>query len=449
MEESACAGAALSARRRAAWRQGIGSAPGPLVPAGATVEEAGCVPEAGRVDARWHRLHYARLRERSNPTTASTRVPPIAPRLLLALMLAATVIPGAAAAGVGDAFVDPEDGAFDVSEWVLDKQGFIPVPIIVTEPAVGYGGGLTLLFFRESLRDAVTRSRPGHPTPPDIYVVAGAATENGTRFGAAGAMVTFRDDRWRYRGVVGRTDINLTFYGAGDRGIGFNLDGWASSQQLLQRIGDSHHFLAGRWVYFDLDNRFDSDASTPNLPEEGRSKRSSGIGPSWEYDSRNTIFTPSRGLLAAVDGLFYDPDWGSDSRFQTYRTKLFAYVPAGPRLVVGGRLDARFARGDVPFYQLPYIVLRGIPALRYQGENVAVAETELRWNPTPRWGLVGFAGAGSAWGPQDFEDVGTQFAGGTGFRYFLARRLNLHAGVDVGWGPEEHGIYFTIGNPWY
>ena len=32
-------------------------------------------------------------------------------------------------------FVDPEDGKLDASEWLLEKKGFLPVPIIITEPA--------------------------------------------------------------------------------------------------------------------------------------------------------------------------------------------------------------------------------------------------------------------------------------------------------------------------
>ena len=34
-------------------------------------------------------------------------------------------------------FTDPEDGALDASEWLLEKKGFLPVPTIITEPAVG------------------------------------------------------------------------------------------------------------------------------------------------------------------------------------------------------------------------------------------------------------------------------------------------------------------------
>src|SRR4249919_3137665 len=67
-------------------------------------------------------------------------------------------------------FIDPEDGYVDASEWLLDKQGFLPVPIIITEPAVGYGGGFAFLFFRESLREAAEHSKDkGHVTPPDIF----------------------------------------------------------------------------------------------------------------------------------------------------------------------------------------------------------------------------------------------------------------------------------------
>ena len=63
-------------------------------------------------------------------------------------------------------FTDPEDGALDASEWLLDRSGFLPVPIIITEPAIGYGGGAAVLFFRESIRQhSVGRDRL---SPPDI-----------------------------------------------------------------------------------------------------------------------------------------------------------------------------------------------------------------------------------------------------------------------------------------
>mgnify|MGYP000970977053 CR=1 FL=1 len=39
-----------------------------------------------------------------------------------------------------DMFISKDDGAVDMSEFLNSNTGFLPVPIIVTEPAVGFGG---------------------------------------------------------------------------------------------------------------------------------------------------------------------------------------------------------------------------------------------------------------------------------------------------------------------
>jgi hypothetical protein len=373
------------------------------------------------------------------------------PRAIALLVLALN-----AAAALAEPFKDPQDGRFDASEWLLDQKGFLPVPILITEPAVGYGGGLALAFFRESIGEKVEEGKKtGHLVPPDIYAVAAAATENGTKVGAVGGMFTFLEDRWRYRGGIARVEVNLDFYGAGgplDTGqkkIGYTLDGWASSQQVLGRLGDSNHFFALRWIYLDLDSRFDLGQPQPSLTPQQRAKRNSGAGPSWEYDSRDNIFTPSRGIFSAVDALFYAPGIGSDDSFQSYRAHVFAYLPLGNSFVLGNRLDYRTARGDVPFYQLPYIDLRGIPVGRFQDQSTGVAELELRWDVDSRWAAIGFVGVGRAWGLlTPFGDASNDWAKGLGVRYQIARRLGLYVGADIAWGPENTAFYLQVGSAW-
>ena len=44
---------------------------------------------------------------------------------------------------------DPEDGAFDLSEFLLEANGVLPIIIPITEPAVGYGGALALMYFHK------------------------------------------------------------------------------------------------------------------------------------------------------------------------------------------------------------------------------------------------------------------------------------------------------------
>ena len=372
------------------------------------------------------------------------------------LAAAGLYVPLAAAEGVFDTVVDPQDGHLDASEWLLDKKGFLPVPIIITEPAVGYGAGLALLFFRESIREkAAEGAKTVREAPPDIFGVFFAETENDTKFVGGGGMFTFLNDQWRYRGGVGRSEIHLDFFGAGgdlgtgDRKIGYTLEGWVSSHQVMRRIGDTDHLMALRWVWFDLESRFESDKTRPMLSSRETARTGSGVGPSWERDTRDNIMTPSRGWFAAIDTLFFSPSFGSDNTYQTYRTRALGYIPFGASFVLGARLDGSTARGDVPFYQLPYIDLRGIPAMRFQDESVGMAELELRWNFTPRWALVGFTGVGYAWGRQaGFSDALSESTEGIGMRYQIARRLGLYAGIDVAWGPEDTALYIQVGSAW-
>ncbi|HEV7478193.1 MAG TPA: glyceraldehyde-3-phosphate dehydrogenase, partial [Burkholderiales bacterium] len=257
-------------------------------------------------------------------------------------------------------FTDPQDGKRDASEWLLERKGFLPVPIIITEPAIGYGAGAALLFFRESIGERAAQAKEtGRLVPPDIYGVALAATENGTKVGGAFGMVTFAQENWRWRGGVARPDVNLDFYGTNGTDsprefkLGYNLDGWISTQQLMRRLGDSENFIGARWIWLDLDTTFDPARSAPLPGLGGRTVRSSGVGPLFEHDSRDNIFTPSRGWKGYLEALFYSPDIGSDNKYETYRAYAFGYTPLWKEFVLGGRLDSRAARGDVPFYQLP------------------------------------------------------------------------------------------------
>ena len=98
---------------------------------------------------------------------------------------------------------------------------------------------------------------------------------------------------------------------------------------------------------------------------------------------------------------------------------------------------------------LPFINLRGIPVMRYQGELTALMETEQLFMLTKRWGIVGFAGYGKAFSSLDEISEGSSaWNAGTGFRYMIARLLGLKIGMDVGRGMEDWAIYIVVGSAW-
>lgn len=369
-------------------------------------------------------------------------------RFPVLLAVIAAVAMAAPASGGMDVFRDPEDGHFDLSQFLLERKGALPIPIFITEPAVGYGGGGALVFFQQSLAERA-RTSEGHYRPPNIYVGAGLGTENGTWAGAGGGMVSFADDRWRLRGGGGYAHANLDFFGigatSGDSPASYSLEGYGIAATGLYRLRRTQAWLALNLRYLDLETRFEAGPVAALLDGE---RTSSGIGPAFEYDSRDNLFTPGRGWLGSAEAMFYGTGIGSDASYQTYAGHAYVYVPVRS-FVLGTRVDARAASDATPFYMMPYISIRGIPAVRYQGRYTALIEEEARWNLTSRWALVGFYGAGRAWGEHlDFADAETHGAGGTGFRYLLARKLGLYSGVDFAWGPD-FALYLQFGSAWH
>lgn len=231
--------------------------------------------------------------------------------------------------------------------------------------------------------------------------------------------------------------------------IGYSLDGIASFQQAMLRLADSDTFAALRWVYLDLDAGLDLAIGDAGLKPFQLAQRSSGLGPALEHDSHDNIFTANRGWLGEAVATVYGKSIGSDNDFQTYRAHVFHHTPLREDLTLGLGTDGRAARGDVPFYMLPLIDLRGIPAARFQDENVAVPETELRVDVTPRWSLVGFGGTGRAWGERvSFSQADKPWSGSLGFRYLIARRLGLYVGMDFAHSTVDNAFYIQVGNGW-
>ena len=350
-------------------------------------------------------------------------------------------------------FQDPDDGDVDLSHWLLEhKGGFLLVPIIITEPAIGNGGGFAALFFREPSQSDESKQR-GDEIPPNIYGAAAFKTSNGSDGGGVGGSFHFADDAWRYVGGLGKMSMNLDFYTADPLGethkIGYNLDGIASFQQVSRRIGLSKTYISARWIYLDIDSRLDRESDSSFFEPKELAKRSSGAGVVAEYDTRDSTLSPSDGSLAKADATFYAPAIGSDNRFQTYGARAFGFFPFADRWTFAARIDWRAARGDTPFYQLPSIDLRGIAYGRFQNDNVGMVEAELRYRIGSRWTLLGFGGAGRDWGRRTgFSDATTEATRGVGFRYTLARRLGLDVGIDWARGPDDNAYYLQVGSAW-
>lgn len=347
-------------------------------------------------------------------------------------------------------FIDPEDGWVDVSAFLDTGHGFIPIAAPITEPAVGYGGAGGLVFIR--------RNPPlpnGHYRRPNMTMVGGLGTENGTWAAFAGHSGSWRNDALQtlVGGIYG--SVELDWFGFGDsplndRPAHYQLEPAGGFAQGRYRIGESRVQVGLAYGLASFDVSFDGDAQPVEISNDDLESRIGGIIPALIYDSRDNAFTPTSGLYGEVDAALFGEVLGGTSNFQRLIAAAMVYRPLGSRVFAGVRGDAAFSFGEAPFYTRPYIALRGVPVMRYVGENAASVELEARWQFWRRISVIGFTGYGSAW--SDFAGIDSDQSvttGGGGLRYELARRYGLHMGVDIAWGPDETAWYIQFGSAWF
>jgi len=343
-----------------------------------------------------------------------------------------------------------DDGWPDLSSFLDKKFGFLPVVMPITEPAVGYGAAGGLVFLSKSLGDAAKGLGR-----PNITFVGGMGTANGS-WGAVGADIRY----WledHVQTLVGGiyASINLDFYGIGsdsrleNHPLRYNLNPKAGTLQGKYRFGESQIWLGFGYAFALSEVRFDVPDGTAELPDYERLSNVGVILPSLKLDTRDNVFTPLRGVFAEASVGIAGKWLGGDDNFVRAGLTVIQYLPLPHDFYFGLRLDGSAAFGNAPFYVLPYVGLRGVPVMRYQGEEVLSLEGELRWQFWKRWSILGFAGAGNAW--NDFEkldDAQGVVSGGGGFRYELARSYGIHMGVDIAFSRDTTAFYVQAGSAW-
>ena len=349
-------------------------------------------------------------------------------------------------------FKDPDDGMLDMSAWLVENiVGFLPVPIIITEPAVENGLGVAGVFFHEPKADQMKPDADGKVILPNISAVAVAVTGNDSWVVGGGHFRNWGKDHYRYSVFGGYANINLDWYGGGDfpvleDGVRFNAEGAMLDQEFLFRLGDSDWFLGADWQFMQSDVTFKT-----NLPIELPTVENtvSGLSAVALYENLDYRISPRDGFNFRLQAEASREAIGSDFDYEKYTWKVRQYFELGEKFTLSWRLDGATTSGDIPFYLEPFVELEGIPAMRYQGATAATAEIRGGYDVRPRWTLLGFAGVGRAADSlSDLSSATSRTAYGVGFRYLMAKALGMRVGLDVAKGPEGTYIYIVMGSPW-
>jgi hypothetical protein len=368
----------------------------------------------------------------------------------LGTALLAAAAPQSAMAAERPSLYDSQDGWLDLSGFLDTAYGFVPLVMPITEPAVGYGALGALVF--------INRNAPvgGHFVRPNIAAVGGLATQNGTDGVFAAHLGTWQDGRMHSLLGVADTDINLEFFGLGDRpartdpSVKYTIAARGGVAGASYQVARQPVWAGLRYAQVSTHVTFDDGNFAPGqVPAQDQDLRLAALTPSLTLDTRDNFFTPTRGWYVDLSAPFFREALGGDRDFELLYLSAQYFHPLDPALYLGVRGAAKDSSAGTPFYLRPFVALRGVQAMKYQGDQTAEAEAELRWQFHPRFSLVAFGGAGVA----RSERAGgtresTVTAGGTGFRYLVARTYGLHMGLDVAWGPDEPVLYVVFGSPW-
>lgn len=339
------------------------------------------------------------------------------------------------------------DGWLDFSGFIDQAYGFLPIVIPITEPAVGFGAVGAMAF--------IDRQPPQADTGldrPNISLLGGLATENGTRGAFVADMRHWLDGKAQTLAGAIKTSINLDYYGTGEQGFlhrnpqSYMLDISGAMAQGRYRIGSSPNWLGLGYFLANTEVAFNTSAALAVTPQP---MRLAGVLAAITHDTRDNLFTPRSGNFVELSSATLDHSVGSDIDFTRLNLLGMQYLPFASNWYLGLRESITHNIGDAPFYLQPFVYMRGVPAMRYQGETVAQAEAELRWQLWQRFSLVGFGGIGAAEDQiRSFSRQREVSAGGIGMRYELARKYGVHAGFDVAWGRDGPAVYVQFGSAW-
>jgi|CryBogDrversion2_1035201.scaffolds.fasta_scaffold00325_4 hypothetical protein len=351
---------------------------------------------------------------------------------------------------------DTLDHNLDFSDYLINMHGFVPWPVIISEPSLGnFGLALAIVFI--SPKKTAAKEEQFHF--PDITGVAGMWTLNNTWGVGATRQGTFPKIGMRYTVSAAYADININFYRnftyLGEKEVLFKLKTILGVLDVSENLFKNKLFVGLNYTYANVNVSTTLGDTVGYIFEKvfnqqpSMTKNTGLLGLYLEWDSRNTIFTPDKGIRAKAS-FGIGRNWTvSDYDYEKSEVFVNGFIPISRWWVCGLRADWQWAGGTTPFYLLPYIKMRGIGAMVYQGDQVLQLETEQRFDLNLRWSVLGFAGVGKTFSSSKYlEDPTWHVAGGAGFRYLLSRIFRMRMGIDVAAGPDQWAYYIVLGHYW-
>jgi len=331
----------------------------------------------------------------------------------------------------------------DETKLKLQKGNFVVVPIPISNPTLDSGLVLGAAYFYPQSEEQKKLQ------PASVTAAAGMYTSNNSKAFGIAQQNYWKDDKWRFTGVLGSADLRLSLLTPEELPGSASVD-WGINGKFLYAKGSRK--IKGHWYGGLLARVVDAKQSITTTTEDTELEFdigdvvSAGLGAILEYDARDNPFNSTSGRHFTVDALFNDEAIGSNQSYQSYSAAYRSYHRLTDSVVLAWEVQGCARGGTTPLWDACMVKLRGFSVTDYLGTVSASGQVEARWQVSKRWGLVGFGGSGY---------VGTSFSGirddkpipsyGVGVRFMVlaAKRINMR--LDFARSLDSDAVHFTVG----
>lgn len=175
----------------------------------------------------------------------------------------------------------------------------------------------------------------------------------------------------------------------------------------------------------------------------------SGFGLVLIVDHRDNIFFPTKNGFFKARIIFMGSDLGSDFTYNRFVVDFRRYYDLGKSNIIAGQVYLESTSGDIPFFKMSALGgserMRGYFWGRYRDEVYLTWQIEYRKIIWSRIGAVAFFGMGDVANRfSQFDLSQFKYSYGVGLRYVFDVEEKLNVRMDIGFGKNTTGIYFSL-----
>ena len=324
-------------------------------------------------------------------------------------------------------------------------------------PEASFGvGGAVLASFRMNKQDTISQ-RSFLPAGLNLSI-------NGTIVVAGAGTFFFNENRFRIYMNYGYRNEPSHYYGKGfekaenlergDSTTRFHRSYFQLSPRFVWEVRP-HFYLGG---LFDLNYTKVSDVNPvmeedPYFQQFKRKYFNVGIGGLIQYDTRDDVATPTRGMLLGANFKLFGKYWGGAYNYEIIELEYRQFKNVfRPRSTLAWIAKSQIGLGDIPFTELPTFGspfdLRGYYMGKYRDKSMAYGIVEYRHmfgspakyksgNFWAKCGFVAWVGTGTI-GETPFDWNKWKLNFGAGLRFQMQPGKNFR--LDVGKEPGQPGM---------